>query len=65
MKYKFNIQVSGDQRRSRYLSSRSAWRLVSQGKTEKEALRNIEDAIQEHLASVSSKDIESRYAKVE
>ena len=58
MKYKFNIQVSGDQRRSRCLGSRSAWLLVSQGKTEKEALRNIEDAIQEHLATVSSKDID-------
>ena len=38
-----------------------------QGKTEKEALRNIEDAIQEYLATVQapSKDIESRYVEVE
>ena len=63
MKYKVNMQETGEGYAVWVPGLPGCW---SQGKTEKEALENIKDAIQAYLGTVEelSKDKESRYVEV-
>ena len=63
MKYKVNIKETGEGYAIWVPGLPGCW---SQGKTEKEALENIKDAIQAYLETVEllSKDKESRYVEV-
>lgn len=63
MKYKVNIKESREGYAISVPGLPGCW---SQGKTEKEALDNIKDAIQAYLETVEelSKDKESRYVEV-
>ena len=63
MKYKVNLQETGE---GYVVSTPGLPGCWSQGKTEKEALENIKDAIQACLESVEelSKGQESRYVEV-
>lgn len=63
MKYKVNLQETSEGYAISAPGLPGCW---SQGKTEKEALENIKDAIQAYLETVEelSKDQESRYVEV-
>jgi predicted RNase H-like HicB family nuclease len=63
MKYKVNLQETSEGYAVSAPGLPGCW---SQGKTEKEALENIKDAIQAYLETVEelSKDQESRYVEV-
>ncbi len=63
MKYKVNIQETSEGYAVWVPGLPGCW---SQGKTEKEALENIKDALQGYLETVEqlSKDKESRYVEV-
>ena len=63
MKYKVNIKETNEGYAIWVPGLPGCW---SQGKTEKEALENIKDAIQAYLGTVEelSKDKESRYVEV-
>jgi len=63
MKYKVNMQETSEGYAISVPGLPGCW---SQGKTEKEALENIKDAIQAYLGTVEelSKDKESRYVEV-
>ncbi len=63
MKYKVNIQKTGEGYAVWVPGLPGCW---SQGKTEKEALDNIKDAIQGYLETVEelSKDKKSSYVEV-
>ena len=63
MKYKVNIKETSEGCAIWVPGLPGCW---SQGKTEKEALENIKDAIQAYLETVEelSKDKESRYVEV-
>ncbi len=63
MKYKVNMQETGEGYAVWVPGLPGCW---SQGKTEKEALENIKDAIQAYLETVEelSKDKKSSYVEV-
>ena len=63
MKYKVNVQETSEGYAVSAPGLPGCW---SQGKTEKEALENIKDAIQAYLETVEelSKDQKSRYVEV-
>ena len=63
MKYKVNMQETSEGYAIWVPGLPGCW---SQGKTEKEALENIKDAIQAYLGTVEelSKDKECRYVEV-
>jgi len=63
MKYKVNIKGTSEGYAICVPGLPGCW---SQGKTEREALKNIKDAIQAYLETVEelSKDKESRYVEV-
>jgi predicted RNase H-like HicB family nuclease len=63
MKYKVSLQETSEGYAVSAPGLPGCW---SQGKTEKEALENIKDAIQAYLETVEelSKDQESRYVEV-
>ena len=63
MKYKVNMQETSEGYAISVPGLPGCW---SQGKTEKEALENIKDAIEAYLGTVEelSKDKESRYVEV-
>ncbi len=63
MKYKVNMQETSEGYAIWVPGLPGCW---SQGKTEKEALENIKDAIEAYLGTVEelSKDKESRYVEV-
>jgi len=63
MKYKVNIKITGEGYAVWCPGLPGCW---SQGRTEKEALENIKDAIQAYLMTVEklSKDKKTRYVEV-